>query len=515
MGTQAMAQPEKKKKKFSFPSAYTTLLIVMLIVLALTYFMPSGKYSTISYTGNNQFTIEQPTGETKKVPATEAILKKYNININIDKFKDGSISKPVAIPNTYKQLKKETGGITGFFKSFLGAPIDGMKDSIDIIIFVLIIGGIVRVINTMGVFSAGMNSLTKRLKGKEAWLIVIITSLIALGGTTFGMAEETIAFYPILVPVFMMAGYDAMVAIASIYLGSSIGSMISTVNPFATVIASNAAGINFTEGMGLRIVFLIVGVILCIAYTIRYGNKVRNNPEASLVYDQKDELEEHFLNDELTSKAPKFDLHKKITLILFASVFVVMIYGVKELGWYFSEMSMLFFGFALFLAFISGMSEKDYTSEFVLGAGDLLGTALTIGLARGVTIIMENAQISDTLLYWLSNAVSHMSGVVFAIVMLFVFMILGFFIPSSSGLAVLSMPIMAPLADVVGVPRETIINAYNWGQGLISFIAPTGLIIASLSMVNVGFNKWIKFVMPLVGMVCILAMIFLGISVFI
>lgn len=513
MGTAVAAEP-KKKKKFSFPSAYTILLLVMLIVLVLTYFMPSGKYATISYAGDNQFTIEQPSGKTTKEPATESTLKKYNVNISVDKFKDGSISKPVAIPNTYERLEKEHNGIVGFVKSFLGAPVDGMKDSIDIVIFVLIIGGIVRVVNTMGVFSAGMNSLTKRLKGKEAWLIVIITSLIALGGTTFGMAEETIAFYPILVPVFMMAGYDAMVAIASIYLGSSIGSMISTVNPFATVIASNAAGINFTEGMGLRIVFLIIGVLLCIAYIIRYGNKVRNHPETSLVYDQKEELEENFLGDDLENNAPKFDLHKKITLILFASVFVVMIYGVKELGWYFSEMSMLFLGFALLLAFISGMTEKDYTREFILGAGDLLGTAITIGLARGVTIIMENAEISDTLLYWLSNAVSHMGGILFAIVMLFVFMILGFFIPSSSGLAVLAMPIMAPLADVVGVPRTTIIDAYNWGQGLISFIAPTGLIIASLSMVNVGFNKWIKFVMPLVGMVAVLAMIFLGISVF-
>lgn len=516
MGSTAVAEPpKKKKKKFSFPSAYTILFIVMLIVLVLTYFIPSGKYSTISYEGGNQFTITSPTGETSKAPATEATLKKYNVNIAVDKFKDGSISKPVAIPGSYEKLDKEHGGVVGFVKSFLGAPIDGFKDSVDIIIFVLIIGGIVRVINTMGVFSAGMNTLTKKLKGREAWLIVIITALISIGGTTFGMAEETIAFYPILVPVFMAAGYDAMVAIASIYLGSSMGSMASTVNPFSTVIASNAAGINFMDGVGLRLVLLVVGVAICIWYIIHYSNKVKKDETQSLVYDQKEELEENFLNDQLDAEAPKFDLHKKITLILFAAMFVVMIYGVKELGWYFSEMSMLFLGFGLFLAFISGMSEKDYTSEFIAGAGDLLGTALTIGLARGVTIIMDNAQISDTLLYWLSNAVSHMSGVVFAIVMLFVFMLLGFFIPSSSGLAVLAMPIMAPLADVVGVPRTTIIDAYNWGQGLMGFFAPTGLIIASLSMVNVGFNKWIKFVMPLVGIIGVLSLILLGVSVFV
>lgn len=504
------AAPAQKKKKMSFPSAYTILLIVMLIVLALTYFIPSGKYATLAYE-NNQFVIEQPDGKTTKEPATEATLKKYHVNIDVEKFKSGAVYKPVAIPNTYERLDKKHEGVVGFIKSFLEAPVSGMKDSIDIIVFVLIIGGIVRVINSMGVFSAGMNSLSRLLKGKEAWLIVIITGLIALGGTTFGMAEETIAFYPILVPVFMAAGYDAMVAIAAIYLGSSIGSMASTVNPFSVVIASNTAGINFTDGMGMRLALLIVGTIICMWYIIRYGNKVRKDPSASLIYDQKEELEATFLED-MQAEAPKFDLHKKVTLILFASVFVVMIWGVKEKGWMFDQMSMLFLAFALILAFISGLSEKDYVNEFILGAGDLLGTALTIGLARGVTIIMENAQISDTLLYGLSNMVSHMSGVIFSAVMLVVFIILGFFIPSSSGLAVLSMPIMAPLADVVGVPRSVIIDAYNWGQGLISFIAPTGLIMASLAMIKVGFDRWIKFVMPLLCILTVLVLVFLGLA---
>lgn len=152
--------------------------------------------------------------------------------------------------------------------------------------------------------------------------------------------------------------------------------------------------------------------------------------------------------------------------------------------------------------------------EFVAGASDLLGVALVIALARGVTIIMEQAQISDTLLFWLSNGVSHMSGVIFSTVMFFVFILLGFFIPSSSGLAVLSMPVMAPLADVVGVHRDVIISAYNWGQGIMSFITPTGLVLASLAMVHVTFDKWLKFVLPLMLAIGLLAMILLGISVY-
>ena len=503
-----------KKNKLSFPTAYTILLIVMLFVLVMTYFVPSGKYATLSYK-NNKFIVESPTGEKTTEEATQAVLDKYKINIKLSKFKDGSVSKPVAIPDTYQRLDKKKEGITGFVTHFLGAPINGMKDAIDIIVFVLIIGGIVRVINSMGVFSAGMNSLSKFLNGRETWLIVIITSLIALGGTTFGLAEETIAFYPILVPVFMAAGYDALVAIAAIYLGSSIGSMASTVNPFSVIIASNTAGINFTSGMGIRLALLISGTILCIWYIIRYAKKIKKDPTASLIYSQKADLEAQFLIDEDKQDAPKFDLHKKITLILFGVMFIVMIWGVKEQGWMFDQMSMLFLGFALILAFISGLGEKNYVNEFVQGACELLGTSLTIGLARGVTIIMQEGEINDTLLYGLSNIVTHMNGLVFSIVMLFVFMILGFFIPSSSGLAVISMPVMAPLADAVGVPREVIIDAYNWGQGLIAFIAPTGLIMASLAMVNVGFNKWIKFVMPLVLMIAVLAMICLGVATYI
>lgn len=504
---------EKQKKKFSFPTAYTILLIVMLFVLVMTYFIPSGKYATISYQNKN-FVIEQPNGKKTVEPATKNVLNKYHVKISLDKFKDGSVSKPVAIPGTYEKVNKKKEGVVGFFKSFLNAPIAGMKDAIDIIVFVLIIGGIVRVINSMGVFAAGMGALSKFLKGRETWLIIIITSLIALGGTTFGLAEETIAFYPILVPVFMAAGYDALVAIASIYLGSSIGSMCSTVNPFSVIIASNTAGVNFTSGMGLRLGLLILGSVLCIWYIIRYAKKIKQDPTASLIYDQKDELEAQFLVNEDKSEVPKFDFHKKLTLILFALVFVVMIWGVKNYGWMFDQMSMLFLAFALILAFISGLSEKNYVNEFILGACDLLGTALTIGLARGVTIIMQQSEINDTLLYGLSNLVTHMNGVIFSVVMLFVFMILGFFIPSSSGLAVVSMPVMAPLADAVGVPREVIIDAYNWGQGLIAFIAPTGLIMASLSMVNVGFNKWLKFVMPLVIALVVITMIFLGIATY-
>ena len=202
-------------------------------------------------------------------------------------------------------------------------------------------------------------------------------------------------------------------------------------------------------------------------------------------------------------------------LIIFALAFVVMVYGVKELGWWFEEMTALFLFITFIMIFFAKLKEQEFVSEFMNGAADLLGVAIIIGLARGVTIIMENGMISDTILNYLSNGVSRMNGIVFSTFIFFVYIILGFFISSSSGLAVLSMPIMAPLADVVGISRDVIVSAYQFGQGIMSFITPTGLILASLAMVNVTYDRWLKFVLPLVIIIGILAIVMLAIGVLI
>ena len=189
-----------------------------------------------------------------------------------------------------------------------------------------------------------------------------------------------------------------------------------------------------------------------------------------------------------------------------------MIYGVSKLGWWFGEMTALFLGVTIVMAFLAKLSEKDFVDEFVKGASDLLGVALLIGISRGITIIMDNGLISDSILYYATNLVDGMSNVIFSTVMFIIYNVLGFFISSSSGLAVLSMPVMAPLADVVGVGRNVIVDAYQYGQGLINFITPTGLVLASLALVNVTYDKWLKFVMPLVGILAVLSIVMLGIA---
>ncbi|MGG5461547.1 YfcC family protein [Clostridium sp. B9] len=490
-----------KKKKFTFPTAFTVLFIVLILSAILTYLIPAGSYSKLSYSQPDKvFVITNPKGETSKEVATQETLDKLGVKIGLNKFTDGSINKPIAIPNTYEKVPQNPQGIS----EIIEAPIKGTYDTIDIIMFVLIIGGVIGILNATGAFNAGIASLSRITKGREYLLIILLNILIALGGTTFGLAEETIALYPILLPIFLAAGYDAIVCIATIYMGSSIGTMFSTVNPFSSVIASNAAGINFTEGLNFRLIGLVIATLITLLYIIKYANKIKKDPSKSLIFDQKDEIENKFLH-ESAKDVPEFTFRLKLMLLIFAASFVIMIYGVYSLDWWFTEMTALFLVVGILLGFISGLGEKKFVNEFVAGAADLVGVALVIGVARSINLILENGKISDTLLYFFSNGIQGMDKNIFIILMLIVFIILGFFIPSSSGLAVLSIPIMAPLADTVGLPRDVIISSYQFGQGLISFITPTGLILATLAMVDVTYNKWLKFIMPLMAYITIFA----------
>ncbi|WP_418965913.1 YfcC family protein [Cetobacterium sp.] len=497
------------KKKRGFPTAFTVLFIILILAAGLTYVVPSGKFSRLAYESqSNEFVVTDPNDSVVTFPATQETLDKFKIQLGLDKFVDGVIQKPIAIPDTYTRIEQRPQGPLDIIK----APIEGVFDTVDIMVFVLILGGIIGIINKIGAFDAGIAALSKKTKGKEFILVVLVFLLTTLGGTTFGLAEETIAFYPILMPIFLVSGFDAITCIAAIYMGSSIGTMFSTVNPFSVVIASNAAGINFTNGLTYRVIVLVLGSVITLAYIYWYAKKVRLNPEASLVYEDEHVIHERFLKDYDSESKVQFTIRRKLVLLIFTLAFPIMIWGVARGGWWFEEMSALFLADAILIMIFSGLSEKDCVNTFIAGAADLVGVVLTIGLARSINIVMDNGFISDTLLNYSAELIAQMNGGVFAIVEMIVFSVLGFFIPSSSGLAVLSMPIMAPLADTVGVSREVVINAYNWGQGLMSFITPTGLILVTLEMAETTFDKWLKYILPLMGIMGVFSIVMLVIN---
>lgn len=495
-------------KSLKFPTAHTVLFIIAALVALLTWILPSGEYDRLSYSEDSKEFVR--TGQAEgQFPASQETLDQFGIKIPLENFTGGSIWKPIGIPGTYHKTESKPQGFLEFFQ----APLKGIIDSIDIILFVLILGGMIGVVHSTNAFDSGVASLSKLLKGKEFLLIIIVTCLMAAGGSTFGLAEETIAFYPILVPVFLAAGYDAIVALSCIFIGSTIGGLGGTTNPFSVIIASDAAGINWLLGVNGRLLMLISGTLISLWYVLRYAKKVKRNPELSVIYDQKEEIEAAFFKKK-GSVIEALTLNQKIVLVIFTSCFVIMIYGVSRLEWWFLEMTTVFFVGAVLIGIVGRVGEKKFVRAFVAGANDLLSVALIIGIARGITVLMENGQISDTLLDAGSGLVSDMPKGIFVNMLYFVYMGLSLFIPSSSGMAVLTMPIFAPLADVVGIGREMIVNTYIYGQGLMTFINPTSMILASLTMVNVGFNKWLKFIWPLVLILALLSMLFLTVGVY-
>ncbi len=496
-------------KKLKFPTAQTILIIIAGFVTLLTWLVPAGKYDSLAYNAiSNTFT---KTGivESVELPATQESLENLNIKIPIHKFTSGDIYKPIGIPNTYKELESKPQGLAALAKS----PIKGIIAAADIIFLILIIGGLIGIMNLTGAFDAGISWMAKTLKGREYILIILVTTLIAAGGTTFGLAEETMAFYPILIPVFLAAKYDAMVGLACIFLGSGIGTMCSTINPFSTIIASDAAGINWTTGLNNRLIMLIVCLTITILYILRYAKRVKADPSKSIIYDQKEALEKVFGINTMNTTT-QFTNRLRLIIVVFSLCFIVMIYGVSFLDWWFVEMTSTFLVGAILIGIIGKIKESVFVEVFAKGAADLLSVAFIVGIARGVTILMEDGLISDTILYHASTITEGMNKGVFTNAMLFIYGGLSFFMPSSSGMAVLTMPILSPLADTVNIGREIIVNTYQYGMGLFYLINPTSLILAALAIVKIGFNKWVQFIMPLLLLLLITTMILLTISVY-
>ncbi len=493
----------------TFYCAHTVLFIIAIIACITTWLIPAGQYDRIEYLKNKNEFVIQGKDSTISLPATQNTLSKLGLNIEIQNFTEGKIFKPIAVPSSYHTLDNKPQGIIDFLQAF----IKGFYSAIEVILLVLVIGGLIGIVNATGAFNKGLAALSRALKGKEQLLIIFAFLLTCAGGTTFGMAEEVIAFLPIFIPVFLAAGYDVLVPLATLYLGAATGTLGSTVNPFSVIIASNSAGINWTIGTNSRVAMLFFASVVVLFYILRYAKRIKADPTQSLVYFAKQDHLSHFLkpSDSLTEK---MDGKSSIILTLFIATFTGMVYGVINLNWWFVEMTTIFFSGSLLIAIVAGMPETKIVNSFISGAQDLLSVAIIIAMARGVAIIMEDGLISDTILYYASLSVSEMPKWLFINIMLLINLGLGVIISSSSGLAVLTMPIFAPLADSVEIGRELIVSSYVFGFHLVQFISPTGLLLASLTLAKVPFNAWLKFIFPLLVVLLILSSAILTSSLF-
>jgi uncharacterized ion transporter superfamily protein YfcC len=395
--------------------------------------------------------------------------------------------------------------------------------AIDVALFIIVIGGFLGVTMQTGAIQAGIGRLVQRLRGKERWMIPILMGVFALGGTTYGMAEESLAFYALVITVMIAAGYDALVGAAVLLLGCGIGTLGSTLNPFATGIASGFAGSSISEGLILRLVILLVGLAIGIWFVLRYADRVKRDPAASVVHDMKEDNEARFRATASQGEVQALTGTHKVILAIFGLAFAVMMYGVipwEDLGvglptlwWWFPEMTASFLLFAVVIGLIGRLGEGQLTGSFIDGARDLLGVALIIGIARGITVIMNNGQITDTVLHWAELALGDVGQVAFAIVMYTLFLPLSFLIPSSSGLATVSMPIMAPLADFVGVPADLVVTAYQSASGLMNLFIPTSAVVmGGLAIARVPYGRYVRWVWPLLAMLAVLTIVVLGVG---
>jgi uncharacterized ion transporter superfamily protein YfcC len=496
--------------KRSFPGPIPILMIVIILAAISTWLLPAGQYNKLSLTGKT-FTMVTETNEIA-LPLTQKTLDSLGIRIKLQKFIDGDIRKPVSVPGSFTKQKRNPQG----FINILQAPIKGIVDSIEIILFILIIGGFMFIFEETGAMVKGITWLAHTMRGREHWLIIILTIVFSFFAASYGMAEEALVFYPILVPLFLAAGYDLLVPLAIIFGGTSIGCLPAFSNPFSTIIASNAAGINWMDGLTERLVLWVIVTALLVVYILRYAAKVKKDPTASLVYKIDGEVKPLYeVNISQENTVPKLEWKTKLLLLIYIATFLTMIAGVVFLGWWTTEMSALFLGSAILIAVITRLNDKTFIREFIKGAASLLSVAFIIGVSRGVTIILNEGHVSDSILYYAANMVHGIQPVFFILGLLVFYIVFSIFIQSSSGMAVLTMPIIGALAILVNVPGREIVNSYMYGMCLMSFLAPTGLILPSLAMVNISLRSWFKFIGPLLVLFTIIAMAALIIGIYI
>jgi uncharacterized ion transporter superfamily protein YfcC len=487
-------------KKFRFPSAFTVLFGVTIAVWLLAFIIPTGAYETDSETGRP---IPGSYGETDAgLSFGDRLMELFLAPIN---------------------------GLYGIINpdGYIGPWESGeLYGAAGVFMFVLAIGVFITMAMRTGAIENGVARVAHRMSTRGTALIAVLMVLFSIGGTTEGMAEETLAFYALVIPLMLALGYDRMVAAATILVGAGVGVLASTVNPFATGVASDAADISIGDGIGLRFAMYLVLVPVAVWWVLRYARRVKADPSKSKVgaVDGDEELRAQGLRD-----VPELSVREKIVLVIVGLTFAFMIYAIVpwaqviegtdaasygwQLDWYFPELAALFIVMAIVIGLVGGLGEKGLTDTIVKGAGDFIGVGLIIVLARGVTVIMNNSEITGTILHSMENAVEDTSSGLFAFVMFLINLPLAFLIPSTSGHAALAMPILAPLADFANVPRDIVVTAFQSASGVVNLITPTSAVVmGGLALAKVRYDQYLRFVLPLVGILAVLSAAFVTVG---
>ena len=446
-------QKETGKSKFKMPHIYVILFLFGLVAAISTYLIPAGEFDRVEIEGGRTAVDPELFRYTEATPTS-------------------LIDFVTAIPR-------------------------GLIDAGEVVFFTLIIGGMFMVLRESGIIEIAVDKLARKFSKRSILIIPVLVTVFASIATLIGTAELSLVYIPVIIPLIIALGYDSMTAAAIALCGTVVGYTVGVLNPVNTGLAQTISEIPTFSGLGFRLVLFVVVLIVASLFVMRYAKKVQQNPEASLVYEEDSEKRETYssIADHEPLKANGRQLAGAVVIVLF---FLVLIWGVTTQGWFMIEMAGLFIIMGITVGLVAGMNLTAISEAFTKGFRDVLMGAIIVGLARSIAVILEDGQVMDTIVNGLGSVVGGLPPVFAAAGMYFVQLIINFIIPSGSGQALVTMPIMAPLSDMLGVTRQTAVLAFQLGDGFAHILYPTsGYFMAALAIAGVEWHKWIKFFLPL------------------
>jgi uncharacterized ion transporter superfamily protein YfcC len=484
-----------KRPKFKVPHVFVLLTGVIFVCCLLTYIVPSGLYDR----------------ETRVVEGKERTLLVPGTYERIDKH----ISARSVFLGEEVEGKATPVGLHGF----LTAIPRGMEEAADIIFFIFIIGGVIGILQYTGVITAAIGWLLQRVGNSGPVLTIVLMVVFALGGSTLGMGEEFIPLIPIFVMLAHRLGYDRLYGMALVLLAADTGFAASTTNPFTVIVAQGIAEVKLYSGINYRLIFLACALTLSMIHLLRYGARIKKDPSSSYVADNGIQASTGSADAGEANGTPEiaqYQKHHTAIIISCLAIFIFILYGTQRMGWWMADMAGGFFLMGIVTIIIARVPLSDAAKAFVKGMEEMVVAALVVGFARGIAVVLSDGQIIDTVVHSAASGLLLVPKYIAVLGMLTYESCLNLLIPSGSGQAAVSMPLMAPLSDILGITRQTAVFAFTCGDGFSNMIIPTsGILMAMLSLAKIPYGRWLRFMAPLFLQLILLACVFLIIAVLI
>ena len=459
----AQTAMEKKKRSFAMPHVFVILTIIMLLVWAISFFVPSG---------------------------------------NFERVLDPNSGREIVNPDVFNFVEKEYIMPDTFFQTFY----NGIVGGISIMANLLICSGVLGFLESTGAFSAGIHKLVRATKGKELSLVVIMYVLFNIFGV-LGYGEGAYPFYALGVSVIMSAGFDRLTGAAAVILGSCGSFACGMLNMFTTGISQQIVGLPMFSGMGYRFIVFLVFFFIGLAFLLHYAIKTRKDPSKSYCYD---EYRNQSAQSDLGEEVP-MDGRRIFALIAFVALVVIQGYGCVALKWSFPNITAMYIVFMIILAIVFRVGPTEMCNRFTAGAARVLGPALAIGFANGVMVLLNEANIMDTLVYYMGNALQGKSPMITLLIVYVFVTCLNFFVVSGSGKAVMMMPILSPLGQMLGINQQVMVLTYQLGDGLTNYLWPAGCVV-SCSLCGIDYGTWFRFAIKAIGTMMVAAYILIVIA---